>query len=96
MAQVTRVERAGIEQCVKKINGAIDELMNAAKEIDSSMTEIVSFWEGAAATAATETYQNEYQKLLTSTVPDAVTNFRDYINQCMEKIIEIDEQLAGK
>ena len=24
-----------------------------------------------------------------------VGNFRDYINQCMEKIIEIDEQLAG-
>lgn len=44
---------------------------------------------------ARSTYEEEYQTLLTTTVPEAVGNFRDYINQCMEKIIEIDEQLAG-
>ena len=95
MGSVTRVERAGIEECVKKINGAIESLMDAAKVIDSSMNEIGSHWEGASATQAMETYQSEYQQLLTTTVPEAVSNFRDYINQCMEKIIEIDEQLAG-
>ena len=69
----TRVERGGIEECVKKINSAIEQLTSAATEINSSMDEL----------------------LLTTTVPEAVGNFRDYINQCMEKIIEIDEQLAG-
>ena len=38
---------------------------------------------------------NFSKETYSTTVPEAVGNFRDYINQCMEKIIEIDEQLAG-
>lgn len=91
----TRVERSGIEECVKKINSAIEQLTSAATDINSSMEELPSYWEGAAYDNARSTYEEEYQTLLTTTVPEAVGKFRDYINQCMEKIIEIDEQLAG-
>ena len=35
----TRVERGGIEECVKKINSAIEQLTSAATEINSSMDE---------------------------------------------------------
>ena len=91
----TRVERGGIEECVKKINSAIEQLTSAATEINSSMDELPNYWEGAAYDNARSTYEEEYQTLRTTTVPEAVGNFRDYINQCMEKIIEIDEQLAG-
>lgn len=91
----TRVERGGIEECVKKINSAIEQLTSAATEINSSMGELPNYWEGAAYDNARATYEEEYQTLLITTVPEAVGNFRDYINQCMEKIIEIDEQLAG-
>ena len=59
------------------------------------MDELPNYWEGAAYDNARSTYEEEYQTLLTTTVPEAVGNFRDYINQCMEKIIEIYEQLAG-
>lgn len=91
----TRVERSGIEACISKVNAAIDELNNAAKEINQSMNELPNYWEGAAYDKARATYEEQYQGLLTSTVPQAVENFRDYINQCKDKIIELDQQLAG-
>ncbi len=91
----TRVERTGIEECISKVNSAIEQLNAAAAEINASMNELPNYWEGAAYDKARSVYEEEYQNLLTTTVPDAVSNFRDYINQCMEKIIEIDEQLAG-
>ena len=91
----TRVERSGIEACIRKVNEAINELNNAAKEINTSMNELPNHWEGAAYDKARAVYEENYQKLLTNTVPEAVQDFRDYINQCMEKIIELDNQLAG-
>ena len=92
----TRVERNGIEDCVKKINSAIEELRTAAGEIENAMKELPNYWEGAAYDNANQTYVEHYQTLLTQTVPEKVDEFRDYINACMEKIIEIDEQLAGR
>lgn len=91
----TRVEREGIEACISKVNAAIEQLNAAAKEVNDSMNDLPEYWEGAAYDKARSTYESDYQDLLTTTVPQAVESFRDYINQCMEKIIEIDEQLAG-
>jgi len=91
----TRVERSGIESCVGKVNSAIEQLKSAASEIDASMNDLPNYWEGAAYDKARSIYEEEYQKFLAATIPEAVENFRDYINQCMNKILEIDEQLAG-
>ena len=91
----TRVERSGIEDCIFKINNAIDALSSAAAEIERTMNELPSYWEGAAYENARTTYEEQYQTLLITTVPESVSSFRDYINTCMEKIIEIDEELAG-
>ncbi len=91
----TKIERSGIEACVSKINTAIESLQEAATDINKSMEEIPNYWEGDAYNKARDTYESEYKTLLTNTVPTAVENFRDYINQCMEKIIELDQQLAG-
>lgn len=91
-----RVERSGIESCISKINVAIESLNDAAKDVNNSMNELPNYWEGAAYDSARNTYEEQYQKLLTSTIPKAVEDFRDYINQCKEKIVEIDQQLAGK
>lgn len=92
---VTRVEKDGIDGCIKRVNEAIDELNRAAGEIEKAMNELPEYWEGAAYNNARDTYESEYQTLLIKTVPDAVSSFRDYINDCMNKIIEIDNQLAG-
>ena len=92
---VTRVERDGIEACINKVNAAIEMLNGAASDIEKSMNELPEYWEGASYENARKTYEEEYQKLLIQTVPEAVSSFRDYINDCMAKIIEIDNQLAG-
>ena len=88
-------ERAGIESCIRKVNEAIEQLNSAAAAIDSAMNELPEYWEGASYDKARATYEEAYRNLLITTVPNAVGDFRDYINGCMEKIIEIDEQLAG-
>lgn len=91
----TRVERSGIESCISKVNTAIEALNDAARDVNQSMNELPNYWEGAAYDKARSVYEEQYQKLLTTTVPQAVEDFRDYINQCMQKIIELDQQLAG-
>lgn len=91
----TRVERSGIETCIGKINSAIEELNSAAREINQTMNELPNYWEGAAYDKARNVYEEQYQQLLTTTVPQAVEDFKSYIDQCMQKIIELDNQLAG-
>ena len=91
----TRIERGGIEACVSKINGAIEELISAANTINATMGEIGNSWEGAAYNKAMATYDSDYKDMLTNKVPEAVTSFKDYIDNCMKTIIELDEQLAG-
>ena len=90
-----RLERVGVEECIGKVNVAIEELKSAAKQIDESMNAIAQYWEGEAYNKARATYEEEYQNLLKNTVPDAVDNFNTYIEQCKNKIIEIDEMLSG-
>ncbi|MBQ3587897.1 MAG: hypothetical protein II977_04970 [Oscillospiraceae bacterium] len=90
-----RVEREGIEACIAKINAAIEELNSAAGEVEKTMGDLPTYWEGAAYDKARRTYEADYQKLLTVTIPEAVEGFRDYINTCKEKIIEIDNMLAN-
>ncbi len=94
MAQ-TRVQRDGIEECVRTINGAIEQLTEAAGTIDTTMNNIGEYWEGSAYDNAMNTYGENYETLLKTTIPQSVTEFKDYINKCMETIIEIDNQLAG-
>ena len=91
----TRVERSGIETCIGKINSAIEELNSAASAINQSMNELPSYSEGAAYDKARSVYEEQYQTLLTTTVPHAVEDFKAYIDQCIQKIIELDNQLAG-
>ena len=91
----TKVERGGIEACIVKVNAAIETLNQAASNVNTAMNELPAYWEGAAYERARGTYEEEYQPLLTVTVPEAVSSFRDYIRNCMETILEIDSELAG-
>ena len=42
------VEREGIESCISKIQQAIEDLQTAASQIDSTMGELPTYWQGAA------------------------------------------------
>lgn len=64
----TRVDKAGIEGCVTKVNTAIEALKDAAKDINATMNELPNYWEGAAYDKAKATYDEEYKTLLTQTV----------------------------
>lgn len=90
------VEREGIESCISKIQSAIEQLQGAASDIDKAMGELPAYWKGAAYDKANNTYVEEYQTLLTKTVPDSVDNFKQFINSCKDTIIDIDNQLSGK
>lgn len=89
------VEREGIESCISKIQGAIEQLKAAAADIDKTMGELPTYWTGASSDSAQKTYAEEYQTLLTKTVPDSVDSFKQFIDGCKNKIIEIDDQLSG-
>lgn len=89
------VEREGIESCIDKIQKAIEQLQAAASEIDKSMGDLPNYWQGAAYEKANTTYMDEYQQLLTKTVPESVDSFKQFINGCKETIIDIDTQLSG-
>lgn len=95
MEKEIKVERDGIDECVRKVNEAIEQLSDAAASIDTAMGNLYYHWAGAAYETAMSTYQEQYKSLLTSTVPQTVESFRDYINDCMVKITELDAQLAG-
>lgn len=90
------LERSGVESCISKMNSAIEELYSAAKNIDATMGELPNYWQGSAADGAQTTYAEEYKTLLTQTVPEAVENFKEFINKCKETMIETDTQLSGK
>lgn len=67
-----------------------------AEKVNDSMNELPNYWEGAAYDKAATTYIDEYQTLLTKTVPDSVDNFKQFINGCKDTIIDIDTQLSGQ
>ena len=90
------VEREGIEGCIGKIQSAIEQLESAASEIDKTMGDLPTYWQGAAYEKAQNTYVEEYQTLLTKTVPESVGNFKEFINSCKDTIIDIDNQLSGQ
>lgn len=90
------VEREGIEACLSKIQSAIEQLQAAASEIDKAMGDLPTYWQGAAYEKASSTYVEEYQTLLTKTVPDSVDSFKHFINGCKDTIIDIDSQLSGQ
>ena len=92
----TKVERGGIESCITRVNTAIETMNQAASNVNTAMNELPAYWEGAAYDRARATYEEEYQPLLTHTLPETMGNFRDYIRGCMETILEIDSQLASR
>ena len=90
------VEREGIDSCISRIESAIEAMHGAASDIEKAMGELPTYWQGAAYDSAAATYADEYQTLLTKTVPESVEQFKGFINGCKDSIIATDSELAGK
>ena len=67
------------------IEACITKIQNAIEQLQAAASEI-----------AATTYIDEYQTLLTKTVPDSVDSFKQFINGCKDTIIDIDTQLSGQ
>ena len=90
------LDREGVESCIKKIQSAIEQLQSAASDIDKTMGELPTYWQGDAYNKASNTYIDEYKTLLTKTVPDSVEGFNQFISGCKDTIIDIDKKLSGQ
>ncbi len=90
-----KLVESGVQECLGQVSTGINELAEAAAAIDTAMGNLGEYWEGAAYEKTITTYGDEYQKLLTVTVPEAVESLRAYIQKCEETILEVDAQLAG-
>lgn len=90
------LDREGVETCVSAISKQIEALQSAAASIDSTVTsDMGNYWSGNAYDKTMTTYAEEYQTMLTTTIPDMVQQLNDFIDGCKEAIVQVDEQLAG-
>ena len=90
------LDREGVDTCVSAISKQIEALQSAASSIDSTITgEMGNYWSGSSYDKTQTTYSEEYQTMLTTTIPEMVEQLNDFINSCKEAIVQVDEQLAG-
>lgn len=90
------LDRAGVEECISAINGAIGTLEEAAGSIDKTMTgQLGGSWQGNAYEKTMSTYTEGYQKMLTKDIPDMVAQLREFVDGATKAIVEVDQQLAG-
>lgn len=90
------LNREGVESCISTITKAIEQLQDAASTVDQTMNAIREHWEGSAHDKAQNTYAETYKTLLTKTVPEQVESFNNFITDCKNSIIEVDNQLSGQ
>ena len=91
----TRVNRPGLEAQITSISNLINEMQDEAMRIDGVMYQLTENWDGDAYNNTMSTYETDYKAKITCEIPERLNEFRDYINNCMNTIIEVDAQLAG-
>ena len=90
------LDQAEAGQCVTMIQTQIGNLQEAASSINSAMLRLSDAWKGASAEKAQTTYETEYRKMLTETIPSTVEELRSFIDGCVQAIFNTDQQLSGR
>lgn len=90
------LDKAEADSCVKNIERQIAQLQAAANTIDSTMGRLSGAWKGSSADKAQNTYQTEFRTLLTRTIPNATTEFRRFMGDCVRSIYDTDQMLSGR
>ena len=97
MSEPLYLEKERAEQIINNVKAQIDQLETTAKTIDKLIvSELPTAWKGVSASKTQSTYQEEYKTFLQRNVPDMVTALKDYMQQCVKSIAEVDRQLSGK
>ena len=91
----TRVYKEGLEAQIGQISGYIQEMQDEANLINTVMYQLTENWDGQAYDETMATYEDVYKNKIMVEIPERLNELRDYINNCMNTIIEVDAQLAG-
>lgn len=71
--------------------------LKVAVQIDRLIVnQLPEYWKGASADKAQSTYAEEYKNFLQKKVPEMVTALKDYMQDCVKNITDVDNQLAGR
>lgn len=89
------LDRDGADGCVTDINTQIQALRDAAAAIDTAMGNLQEYWQGTSADKAQTTYDSDYKTMLTETIPNAVDEFKQFMDGCVKAIFDTDQQLSG-
>lgn len=89
------LDREGADAQVTEVNNQIQALRDAASAIDKAMVSLQEVWKGNAADKAQSTYESDYKTMLTETIPNAVDEFKQFMDGCVKAIYDTDQQLSG-
>lgn len=91
----TRVNAEGLTTQIQSITNCIEQMQEEANSINNVMYQLTENWDGDAYNETMSTYETEYKQKITVDIPERLNEFRDYINNCMNTITEVDASLAG-
>jgi len=95
MAGILSVDYEGAkDNVVTPIQTEIANLEQAAKEISRLVTELPNYWSGTSYEAADKRYHDEYKDFIELKVPEIMAEFNQYMQECLDKLKETDENLA--
>lgn len=91
------LDRPNAEKVISDVTKKIHDLETLAGEIDRLIQQqLPDYWKGVAADKAESTYVEQYKDFLQRKVPDMVGSLRDYMQDCVREISNVDSQLGGK
>lgn len=95
MAGILSVDYEGAkDNVVTPIQTEIGNLAQAASEISRLMGELPNYWSGTSYDTADAKYHDEYQDFIEVKVPEIMGEFNQYMQDCLDKLKETDENLA--
>lgn len=91
------LDKSNAEKVISDVNNKIREMEDNAAQIDRLIaSQLPEYWQGVSADKAQSTYADEYKNFLQRKVPEMVTALKDYMQDCVKSITDVDNQLAGK
>ena len=91
------LDKPNAEKVIGDVTGKIREMEELAVQIDRLIVnQLPEYWKGASADKAQSTYAEEYKNFLQKKVPEMVTALKDYMQDCVKNITDVDKQLAGR
>lgn len=97
MADNLYLDVEGANGVVSDINGLIEEIQKTANLIDGKvLKDLPLYWKGHSAEKTQLDYTEQYQKIITSTLPTALDELKTFMSNCIGAINQTDMQLSGR